>query len=147
MAEFFNFLEPKHYTPQEIYSMAANNQRLQTQSAIENQAMNLGLNVAQLPPMEGFGFLLGNLGGNLYQNYRQNVDQKKIDAAKTKAFSDRLGQYGEYLRDTIGQSPYPNFQRFANNLWQPNNPTYPSSYAQSPQFGWQPNNQYNFWRR
>ena len=69
--------EPKIYSPEEISSMKANNERLQNEAAMGNAGMNLGLNVAQLPAATGFGFLLGNILGRGLNNYLENKWFKK----------------------------------------------------------------------
>ena len=69
--------EPKIYSPEEISSMKANNERLQNEATMGNAGMNLGLNVAQLPAATGFGFLLGNILGRGLNNYLENKWFKK----------------------------------------------------------------------
>ena len=91
--------ENLRYTPQEIESMKANNERAQNQAAINAQNLSLGLNIAQnLNPLGGLGFLLGNLGGQMYNNYRARGEQKKIDETES-----RLKNWWNYLHNQTSE--------------------------------------------
>lgn len=74
---YYDPFEPTLYTPAEILAIRANNERLQNEAAIGNHGMQLGLNVAQLPADNGFGFLLGNILGRGLNNYLENKWGKK----------------------------------------------------------------------
>lgn len=159
----YNYLEPVNLTPAEIAARLSNNQRLMNDAAIENQNVNMGLNIAQLGNSGSLGFLLGSLGGQMYQNYRQRGDRKKIDAANTRLLSKSLGEYGqslipeywqnqsqnEYWKTPAdgnyftyrGQTPEYNFQ-VPQNVWQ-NRKSVTSEETNSPQYNfnsWQNQN-------
>lgn len=111
----FNFMEQRYYTPQEIASMSANNERTTLQAAINNQNLMNGMNIAQNLGANGsLGFLLGTAGSSLLKNYLQRGAQKKIDKAQAGYYSNLLNQQGEnFINNTFGarnqqlQSPPP----------------------------------------
>ena len=148
-----SFLEPIGYTPQEILARQSNNQRLESLTNIGNAGMGIGLNVAQnLGPLGSLGFLLGNLGGRAYNNYRERRDQEKIKAAqeqeKINAMSQSLGQYGQSLIPQAWQNQNQNNwykapengEYFLNPSPASINQYDFSNYNQTPNLGWQNQN-------
>lgn len=128
--ENYTYLTPIIYTPQEIAAMKAVDERNQTQANVSQQGITSGLNVANLGTWGSLGFLLGNLGGNWYQNYKARRERNEIqdahDEAVTKAYSNALGNYG--------QSLIPQAWRNQNNQWWktpqlPNPNPQPNNYA------------------
>ena len=117
MDDFLNFFNQNSYTPEEIAQMKAYIQNLKDMAGIQNNGVNLGLNVAQLPPMTGLGFLIGNLGANWYRNYKQ------------RGVENKAREYESLENQHVNRPQLPNLINLPNNQWyktakNPQNNTY-----------------------
>ena len=150
MSGFLDFQIP-HYTPQEINSMKAEIDRRQTQGLMDLNAMNFGSNLAQnLNPSSSFGFLLGNIGGRMLNNYFDNQTANRIRAAENQRLSQNLGQWAQNnLPNWARQNQPPQNQAWkfpANSQYLANPNQYDfSSYANVPSMRWQPSNNLLRW--
>lgn len=136
--ENYTYLTPIIYTPSEIATMKADDERRRAMADTSQQGVNSGLNVANLGTWGSLGFLLGNLGGNWYQNYKAQRERNEIqdahDKAVTKAYSNALGNYG--------QNAWWNQIQNQNNQWW-KTPQLPNPNPQSNNYAFEGNNYQN----
>ena len=131
-----DFLNLKYtLTPQEINSMKAEMLERQAQMAGNLGVINNGASILNtLGTPTGTGYLLGQALGQMYNNYRQSVLEKKARETEDRlnnwrkynqsqhlmpnlnqnSTAENLGQYGKSLIPTVWQTPQPNFQQNLN---------------------------------